>query len=147
MGGGSHPVQSLRKENLFSFFRMSWKIWILTNKFAKYVNLDLFYVLVYSGSFDMHIENKKKLFSKVCKNRTGTGPGVGAQNVTDRSVFFIIYLDFGILTFRKISNNLLRLISGQLCPERCEGHNWLKRSRHHEISKTLTPSITKFTLD
>ena len=37
--------------------------------FAKYVHLDLFYVLDYSGSFDMHIENYKKTkyfwFSKV----------------------------------------------------------------------------------
>ena len=39
-------------------------------KFAKYVHLDLFYLLVYSGSFDMHKKNYKKrhhLFSEVRK--------------------------------------------------------------------------------
>jgi len=33
--------------------------------FAKYVHLDLFYVLVYSGSFDMHKKNYKKKTSFV----------------------------------------------------------------------------------
>ena len=51
-------------------------------KFAKYVYLDLFYVLDYSGCFDLHIENYKKtpnFFSKVSN-------GGGAQNVTNRSL-------------------------------------------------------------
>ena len=48
------------------------------NKFAKYVHLDLFYVLNYSGSFYMRID----FFFKSPHN---TG---GSQNVTDRSVTF-----------------------------------------------------------
>ena len=38
------------------------------NKFANYVHLDLFYVLDYSGSFNMNIEEKK-----ISKFRTGVG--------------------------------------------------------------------------
>ena len=41
-------------------------------KFAKYVHLDLFYLLVYSGSFDMHKKNYKKeiiCFLKSAKHR------------------------------------------------------------------------------
>ena len=52
-------------------------------KFAKYVYLDLFYVLDY-------FRYLKKIFSKERR----TGGGGGAQNVTDRFVTFRFFLRF-----------------------------------------------------
>ena len=51
-------------------------------KIPKYVHLDLFYVLDYSGCFDMHIEYYKKTPNFFQKSATGGG----AQNVTNRSL-------------------------------------------------------------
>ena len=45
---------------------------MMMNKFVKYVYLDMFYVLDYSGSFDMHIE---KSFLKKCQKSANTGGG------------------------------------------------------------------------
>ena len=43
--------------------KMKWKnMYFYEIKNAKYVHLDLFYVVDYSGSFDMHIENYKKIY-------------------------------------------------------------------------------------
>ena len=40
-------------------------------KFAKYVHMDLFYVLVYSGPFDMHIEKIQKSTKKTLNGGGG----------------------------------------------------------------------------
>ena len=52
-------------------------------KFAKYVHMDLFYVLVYSGPFDMHIEKIQKSTKK-----TLNGGGVG-MSFTEIKVYNI----------------------------------------------------------
>ena len=44
---------------------------ILMKKFAKYVHMDLFYVLVYSGPFDMHIEKIQKSAKKTLNGGGG----------------------------------------------------------------------------
>ena len=64
-------------------------------KTAKYVDLDLFYVLEYSECFDKRIENElKKKKSKVCKKAFAIAiRGKGAQNLTDLSATFRVFYE------------------------------------------------------
>ena len=78
--------------------RMFWngKICILLKTFVKYIHLGLFYVLDYSGSFDICISKiiKKKLFVSpvFCKKCVLLWGWRGAQNLTDWSTtkFFVV---------------------------------------------------------
>ena len=86
-GGGVNP-KSATKIVLFrkkKKCRMFWngKICILMKKLAKYVHFDLFYVLDYSGSFDMHIKYEKKtiLFQTSAKNRVLSYKGGGLRTL------------------------------------------------------------------
>ena len=82
------------------------KICILMKKFAKYVHLDLFYVLDYSGSFIKKIKKKIKK-TKVRKNFSIRERGT--QNVMDWSETFrcsgIIYIQTILDLLLYISKN------------------------------------------
>ena len=63
-------------------------------QFAKHVYLDMFYVLDFSGSFYMRIENDKKKSSKVWKTPFFPYGGGGAETVTDWSETFYLRLPY-----------------------------------------------------
>ena len=72
-------------------------------KFTKYVHFDLFEVLDYSGSFDMHayrkIILKIKFDFKSPQKKVFAGGGGGAQNVMDWSATFFLRLSLYISTY------------------------------------------------
>ena len=76
-GGGSEPP--VLNQNSFFWKEKRWscvRICILMKIFAKYVPLNLFYVLDYSGYFDMHIEKlwKKDFFPWKVRKKNGFWP-------------------------------------------------------------------------